>query len=414
MIRVCDAIMGSGKTQSTITYFNEHSDEKFIYITPYLDEAARIRDGCPELDFIEPSNTLKKYNNRKRDHTAYLIQQGKNITTTHQAFKGYTEKMLSDIREQGYTLFIDENVDVLEMFDVKECDIGLLVDAGYILYEDGVYSINPDKPYDGTYLREPIEFFKNRDLFRVDFDGGKSTFFYWILPHDLLSAFKDVYILTYLFDGQSLHHFLKIYDMPYEHIGIQRDGDTYRFGDYPGYVPDYVHRMKDMMHIVNKRTLNKIGDPDYSLSMSWFHKNREGVEQLRRNVDNCIRNTWGGVPAAKKLWGSYNDAFDKIKGKGYTKSFLNFNVKATNEYRDKQYLIYLTNIFMNVSYKMFYEKNGIYVDEDEYALSIMVQWIWRSAIRDGQEIYLYIPSKRMRTILNDWIESLDEGGENVG
>ena len=41
MVRVCDAIMGNGKTESSITYMNEHADRKYIYITPYPEEAAR-------------------------------------------------------------------------------------------------------------------------------------------------------------------------------------------------------------------------------------------------------------------------------------------------------------------------------------------------------------------------------------
>ena len=66
---------------------------------------------------------------------------------------------------------------------------------------------------------------------------------------------------------------------------------------------------------------------------------------------------------------------------------------------------------MNVNEKKFYTKHGINVDEDAYALSIMVQWIWRSAIRDGDEIYLYIPSRRMRTLLEKWIDKWTFGNK---
>ena len=88
-------------------------------------------------------------------------------------------------------------------------------------------------------------------------------------------------------------------------------------------------------------------------------------------------------------------------------------MKATNEYRDRHYMVYLVNLFMNVGEKTFYAKHGIEADDDMYALSIMVQWIWRSAIRDGDEIYLYIPSRRMRTMLIDWIEKASKGGNTI-
>ncbi|MNR36774.1 hypothetical protein D3C85_1547400 [compost metagenome] len=43
------------------------------------------------------------------------------------------------------------------------------------------------------------------------------------------------------------------------------------------------------------------------------------------------------------------------------------------------------------------------MDQTLYALSEMVQFIWRSRIRDGKEINLYIPSKRMRELLKEWL-----------
>lgn len=415
-IKVCDAIMGTGKSSAAITYLNEHKDEKFIYITPYLDEAKRIRKNCPALRFVEPSEKLPEYHHKKTEHTAALIKKGRNITTTHQAFKRYTQDTLEDIKSQGYTLIIDENVDVLEVFDFHEDDLSLAIDAGYIQETDGIYTlVNTD--YKGRALHEMFSLMKSRELIRMT-DEKNNKLFYWALPPELLTSFKDVFILTYLFSGQSLHHFMNIYDIPYEYIGIERTEDGgYRFGDYPGYTPDYVYHLKDMLHILDKERINEIGDDYYSLSMNWFNKSEEDVEQLKKNIYNCINNIWGDIPADRKLWGSFCGESDKIKGrlkgKGYSKSFLAFNTKATNAYRGRDYIAYIANLFMNVNEKKYYQSHGIKVDEDMYALSIMVQWIWRSAIRDGGEVYLYIPSRRMRTLLTNWIETTSKGGNTV-
>lgn len=413
MVKVCDAIMGTGKSQSAIAYMNEHSDEKFIYITPYLDEANRIRKGCPNLRFVEPSNKLKEYEFRKSTHTAALIKEGRNITTTHQAFKGYTPSTLESIREQGYTLIIDENVDVLEVFDFHPNDLQLAVDAGYVAENNGMYSIAKED-YKGKALAELFTLMKSRELIRVE-DKDAKTLFYWALPPELLTSFKNVFILTYLFKGQSLHHFMEIYNIPYEYIGIERTegGTGFRFCEYPGYTPEYVSHLGDMLNILDVGKVNDIGDDYYALSMNWFKKNGDGVEQLRKNVTNCFNNIWRDIPADRRLWGSYNGEFSKIKGKGYTKAFLTFNAKATNTYKDRNCLVYIANLFMNVNEKKFYQMHGIEVDEDIYALSIMVQWIWRSAIRDGEKVNLYIPSKRMRTLLTNWIENTSKGGNTV-
>ena len=38
----------------------------------------------------------------------------------------------------------------------------------------------------------------------------------------------------------------------------------------------------------------------------------------------------------------------------------------------------------------------------------LIQFIYRSAIRDGKPIIVYVPSKRMRELLKDWINKKDE------
>lgn len=414
MVKVCDAIMGTGKSQSAITWMNHHKKDKFIYITPYLEEANRIKKGCPALHFVEPSNKLVKYNRRKSDHTAALIREGRNITTTHQSFKSYTPEVLEDIRRQGYTLIIDENVDVLETFEFHTDDLQIAIDAGYITENNGIYTV-ANTEYHGTALSDMFKLLKTRELVRIE-DKDSNSLFYWALPPELITSFKNVFILTYLFKGQSLHHFLEIYKIPYEYIGIEKTDEEatgFRFSEYPGYTPEYVSHLGDMLHIIDTGRINDIGDDYYALSMNWFDKNDEETEQLRRNISNCFKNIWEDIPADERLWATYNKEFNKMKGKGYTKSFLTFNAKATNVYRKRTHLVYMVNVFMNVNDKKFYQKHGVDVNEDMFALSTMVQWIWRSAIRDGEEVYLYIPSRRMRNILIDWINTVSKGGNAV-
>lgn len=89
---------------------------------------------------------------------------------------------------------------------------------------------------------------------------------------------------------------------------------------------------------------------------------------------------------------------------GYKKSFLSSNARATNQYSDRHYLAYCINKYFNPFMKNYFLMMGVRIEEDGYALSEMVQWIWRSAIRNGEDIWIYVPSKRMRTLLKDWLE----------
>jgi len=420
-VKICDAIMGTGKSQSAITYMNEHPNERFIYITPYLDEAKRIKLACPRLGFVEPSSKLPKYHFHKFEHSAALIAEGRNIATTHQAFKNYTPDVLENIRELGYTLIIDEDVDVLENFQFRSDDLQIAVDAGYIKLEGDDYVAVCDKYKTGA-LSDLFRLFKSRRLIRMPGEQSKKErFLYWLLSPELITSFKRVFVLTYLFEAQSLHHLMEMYHISYEYIGVARDPETetgYRFTSYPGYVPEYVSNLKNMIHILDSSKLNSVGDERFALSMTRVKNDDNETERVRKNIYNCFNNIWRGIPKSERMCGTYKSGFGRLKGKGYTNSMLPFNLKATNDYRDKTHLVYAANIFMNVTDKSFYQQNGINVDEDMYALSIMVQWIWRSAIRDGKEIYLYIPSKRMRNILVNWInsfstDSINEGGDAI-
>lgn len=402
--------MGNGKSQSAITYMNEHRDSRFIYITPYLSEATRIRNGCPLLHFVEPSDKISRYNFKKSLHTQALIEEGCNITTTHQAFKGYTPDTLERIKEKGYILIIDENVDILESFDFSEYDLQMALEAGYIKKDNGIFYAT-DKQYHGKMFADLFRLLKSRELIQIE-DGDKKSLFYWALPPGLITAFKEVFILTYLFQGQSIRYFLDIYNIDYDFVGIEKVGEKkFRFGELPGYIPEYVSDIKNKLHIYDDERMNSVGADFHALSMNWYKKHPEEIDVLKRNISNFFNNVNRGTPANKRLWGSYKGEFNAIRGKGYSNAFLTFNAKATNEYRNRNCLVYITNLFMNVNEKKFYQLHGMEVDEDTYALSVMVQWIWRSAIRDGQEVYLYIPSSRMRNLLINWMNKIASGGD---
>ena len=79
-------------------------------------------------------------------------------------------------------------------------------------------------------------------------------------------------------------------------------------------------------------------------------------------------------------------------------------MRASNEYRERTAVAYLVNKYFNPFIKNFFTSNGIKVDEDGYAISEMLQFLWRSGIRDGKRITVYIPSSRMRNLLINWIE----------
>ena len=72
---------------------------------------------------------------------------------------------------------------------------------------------------------------------------------------------------------------------------------------------------------------------------------------------------------------------------------------------DSIYLAYLVDVCPDPTIATWFRKHGAPLDKEQYALSQLIQWIWRSAIRDRNPIWLYIPSKRMRDMLTKWLGS---------
>ena len=103
------------------------------------------------------------------------------------------------------------------------------------------------------------------------------------------------------------------------------------------------------------------------------------------------------------MYTTFKDYRKYVKAAGYTKGFVSCNAKATNDYRNKKTLAYLINLYPYPQLIQFFEMNGVELNQDLYAISELLQWIWRSAIRDGECIDLYLPSVRMRELLGMWV-----------
>lgn len=415
-IKICDAIMGAGKSSAAVNYMNAHPEKRFIYITPFLEEAARIQQACPDLHLREPSNKLSEYGYKKHKHIQALILRGENITSTHSLFTRLSSDMIEAIREHEYTLIIDEDLNCLQKCDVLHADdLADQVALGRARREGGFITFQNYENYHGAF-RNIMDTAGDRELIDIcaGANNGYVDLYYWVYPKRILEAFSEVFVLTYMFDAQTIKWYFDMEGLPYEYIHTAFDGENYTFTDGEAYVPAYVRNIKEKIHIEGTKRMNRVGEEKYALSATWYQKqgeNGDGVIQLSRNLNNYFRRVVDTIPTSDRMWTTFESAKSLLRGKGYMRSDTSFNLRATNELRNKRALAYCVNVFMNPFEKNYLVSRGVQVDEDAYALSSMVQWIWRSAIRDGGEIWLYIPSSRMRELLIGWMDSFAEGGE---
>lgn len=208
-----------------------------------------------------------------------------------------------------------------------------------------------------------------------------------------------------------------------EHIQYVKKSVIYQNGKYAlsdFYVPD-TQKYIPLLQIYNGKLNTNFSQKKNGLSVTWFNvqnkTNIKTIRQLKNNLNNYFRNILN-AKSETILWTTFKDYKIKLRGKGYSKEFkakqlkevenaygfLACNARATNKYAKCYNLAYCVNIYMHPAITQFFAQKGIKVDEDLYALSEMIQWIWRSQIRNGEKINIYIPSTRMRLLLKSWLD----------
>jgi hypothetical protein len=396
---VVDEIMGSGKTTAAINFINESkNNRKFLFVTPYLSEVQRIKDACKEKNFAEPQNIGSKLHDIKR-----LLTAGRNIVSTHALFSHFDAEANKLVKDGNYTLILDEVADVVSKTDnIVDEDIQFLKDIGVVsVNQNGFLKWNNSNCCpclsDVKLICDSNNFVTLQNKINTT-----STFKVW--NQEIFKSFYEVYILTYLFSGQIQKYYLDIYSIPYQFKYI---GHNYKFTDNENERPKNKLHLTNKIHICERSKLNMIGQNKTALSKGWYNKaTNEDIEQLKKNIYNYFFNVMKSK-SKNNLWTTFKSFRSELEGKGYSKGFAPCNIRASNDFRERNVVVYPLNIYVNPCVYSFFQKHGMKMDIDKYALSEMIQFIWRSAIRDGKDIWVYIPSSRMRQLLKDWIAEVD-------
>ena len=417
-VTVIDSIMGSGKTTSLINMMNENTEEKFIYITPYRDEIDRVIDNCPNRYFETPKN-FDKINLKtctKYDDLIKIIEQDINVVSTHALFQTFDENIIRVLKEHRYTLILDEVAQVVEEINISSDDIRMLINDGVITVNENKRIIWLNDNYDGEFIKYK-ESFKNGEVYLY----GDSVII-WCFPCEIFNCFDKVIISTYLFRGQLQCYYFQVNNIEFEYKSAVKsinDKGEYEF-NIVNYTEEYDYKSLSKLINIYEGKLNAVGEDKDGrkkpLSSTWYKEaNSEKLKLVQNNTYNYFRHVCN-KKSNEVLWTVFkfraetpetkNNRMTKIKPNGYNKSFESCNCRATNNYRDRDTVAYLINRYNSPVIINFFKDRGAEIDEDAFALSEMLQFIWRTAIRDGKPINVYIPSKRMRTLLKDWLKQI--------
>lgn len=401
-IKIVDSIPGSGKTSAVINMINEDkSNNKYIYITPFLSEVERIKKNCKSHKFHEP-----KYNQNgnKFDNLNKLISEGKNVVSTHALFHKANMQTVELLKSNDYILILDEVFNVIEQCNITKYDVEMLINEGYASIKNDYLVWNENKEYSGSF--ENIKYLAiNKSIIVY-----KDVILIWMFPVEIFKAFKDAYILTYMFAAQEQCYYYQMNNIRYTYYYACFENDKYiikpKDDNYNNIEIQIKKKLLENIEIISDDKINAIGEGKYNLSHSWFkdERNKSNIKKLKDNMVNFFINKTK-AKSNTILWTTFKDQQHKLKGKGYTKGFISCNLRATNDYVDRYNLAYCINIFNQPFIHQFFNSKGVTINQDLYALSELIQWLWRSRIRRYEPITIYIPSQRMRNLLILWLNN---------
>ena len=403
-ITIEDYPCGSGKTTNMIKSFKQ--EEKYLVILSYLSEVDRIIEDTTDVCFVEPI-AEDNIQNTKTESLKELLLTGQNIATTHSMYE-----RLVPLAEEGlledYNIIIDEVPEVVKPVSTKSKTSikEFYVNSGFIEVEDNGLVLATDKWREKK--EEVADTLSNKILTYAEtgclYLLGEHMFI-WAMPSKLLSAGKSVTILTYKAEGSLLVSYINKLSLPYFVQSDKCKEEAFR---------KQAQELINLQDIpsISKLKLSHTGQQEGMRSSKYYSKLSCGLKNLRSRQLK-------GLDLSNVLLTCKKDAWIQDNGKAGifaqgSKMFENTNwiantTRGTNEYAHCSHLIYLYDQHINPLVARWVNNESRFFD-DAYALTELIQWVWRSRIRKGEPITLYLPAPRMRSIFIDWLEGWNTKG----
>ena len=405
VVEVVDSIMGSHKTSKIIEWMEENYNERYIYLSPLLSEVGeggRLSQSLSKITFEYPSSGGGK---TKCESLLELLEAGANISCTHSLYMSLTDRHLALIEDLGYILVIDEEVDVIDGFDRYTCgDYNWLYKHGMIQKSDADGMVSwigdQDLAQDAKYYM----FKQYCDSQCLYVTKRSNSMMVTQLPIRLMTVAKRVVVLTYMFEGNVLSCFLKL-----------KGVETKTFSEIETVIVDKGH----VRSLINLLPQNK--SISWGLTSSWYSKaTKSQLDAIAKHIRNTAIKAGADfddlmytLPKDRHIRIGSKES-NLVKPKGYYQKrvdgvyqycWLAAQTRATNDYAHKSVLVHCYDRHPLVSVDSYLSDYGVPVDKQVFALSELLQWIWRSRIRNGSDITVSIASKRMYNLFVDWLKS---------
>ncbi len=438
-VQIIDRICGAGKTSSMIADLNPL--RQYLIVTPLLDDVQEIIRRA-DVPLVQPEARLELLNpddpndisHTKRGHLRELLMDSRSVVCTHALYSDLAYVAREGLLV-GYDICIDEVPKTSELLSsgskrTQTDRVNGLVWRNQYL-RDGYATIRENGQV------TPTEKWKN-DVLRGENTLSQTlyshaeagclwacgeTILVWELPVSLLSSGRSVSVMTYRFPGSLLQAFM------------DKHGIGYDAGRTPEHQAEEEHLRAKARELITLKPIPGLEGMQFTVNEIDPSKLTPGKQQrivnaLKRLRVTDLKGATAGsvlVTSLKRLW--FRDGKSEAdlptdkkplpgpicKHGRKTTGLFNLcrwsaNVtRGTNAFRDCETVIYLYDKHLNpgVAKTLGVPAQGAF--NDLYAVSEMVQFVYRSAIRDGRPITLYAPSERMRRLFQKWLDgALDQ------
>ncbi|MDB2469662.1 hypothetical protein N9X39_06335 [Alphaproteobacteria bacterium] len=396
-INIKDYPCGTGKTTSMIKEFQQN--KKYLVILPLLSEVKRVIDQSQPILFEQPT-TDENEHNTKAESIKELLLTGQNIATTHNMY----ERLVRLAREgllDDYHIIIDEVPDVVKSVSskTKTSIEEFYLKTGYIeLEKTGL--VRPTNKW--RQNKEEVSDTLNSKILSYAETGclyllGEHMFV-WAMPSELLSAGLSVTIMTYKSEGSLLTSYLNKLSLPYF-----VNSSEFKERHFKTAAKELIN-LQDIPSI-SKLNLSHSGQAKGMSQYSYYSKISGALKNLRSRQLKGVRLNDILVTCKKDAWFKRENkagVFAK-DSKMFQANWIANTTRGTNDYAHCSHLIYLYDQHVNPVVGRWVNNSSRSFD-DAYALTELIQWVWRSRVRRGEPITLYLPAPRMRRIFLDWLD----------
>ena len=402
-VTIIDQPCGSGKTSRMLKSFKR--DLKYLVVVPLLSEVQRIIKDA-SVEFKEPSDEQSN----KSESLEELLLLGVNVVTTHKLYTDVAHMarkgLLSD-----YHIIIDEVLDVCKVVSDKSSTSvrELYLGPKYICVDEEDGKVVATQKWDNQ--KDDIKDTLDHRIYNYAKAGClyllNDMFFIWALPPALLRNGLSVTIMTYKAQGS-------IFELYLEKLGIKPKHKVCT--DEEEAV--FIRKARDLITVKTIPSLEKMkfnfgGQqrfkkfPNCSKKVATALKNlkERDLKDIPTNevVLTCVKSLWyksGSKDTKDPKSGPFSLNSRMFKGT----QWISNTTRGTNNYSHCSTLIYLYDQHPHPHLVNWLDAGGVNFS-DKYALTELIQWIWRSRVRNDQPITIYMPSERMRDILDNWLLS---------